>query len=143
MQIFYKKTIVVFVFLWIGFLSIAQKSNFVLTVSNIKPQSGCVRVAIHIKDNFLQKKYYATQVIVPTTSTQKVAFYLPKGTYAAAVYQDFNNNDNLDKNMLGIPQEPYAFSKGVRPKFRAPTFDEAQFTIQDETVLMNFPLKSW
>jgi uncharacterized protein (DUF2141 family) len=138
-----KKTIIAFFLLGISFFSFAQKSNFILTVSNIKPQSGYIRVAIHVKDNFLKKKYYATQVIATTTATQKVEFYLPKGTYAAAVYQDFNNNDNLDKNMLGIPQEPYAFSKGIRPQFRAPTFDEAKFIIQEETVQMDFNLKSW
>lgn len=52
---------------------------------------------------------------------------LAKGEWAVALTQDVNNNDKLDKNFLGIPTEPYAFSNNVRPKLSAPKFEECKF----------------
>ena len=52
---------------------------------------------------------------------------LPYGRYAIMVYQDLNGNHKLDKNLLGIPSEPFAFSNNYRPKFRAPHWSECAF----------------
>jgi uncharacterized protein (DUF2141 family) len=50
---------------------------------------------------------------------------LPPGTYAVAIYQDNNENGQLDKSGLGIPKEPYGFSGSW--KRGAADFDEASF----------------
>ena len=54
---------------------------------------------------------------------------LTPGEWAVALTQDTNNNDKLDKNFLGIPTEPYAFSNNVRPRFAAPKFAECKFVV--------------
>jgi len=54
---------------------------------------------------------------------------LPKGSYAVAIYQDENNNDNCDKNFIGVPIEPYAFSNDMRPKLSAPSFEDCMFNL--------------
>lgn len=60
---------------------------------------------------------------------------LPKGSYAVAIYQDENNNDNCDKNFIGVPKEPYAFSNDIRPKLSAPSFDDCMLNLdRDKTV---------
>jgi uncharacterized protein (DUF2141 family) len=41
--------------------------------------------------------------------------------------QDMNDSWAIDKNGLGIPKEPYAFSNDIRPKLRAPSFDDCKF----------------
>jgi uncharacterized protein (DUF2141 family) len=52
---------------------------------------------------------------------------IPHGTYAVAIYQDLNGNGKLDENMFGIPNEPFAFSNNVVPRFSAPKFDDCKF----------------
>lgn len=59
---------------------------------------------------------------------------LPEGTYAVSCFHDVNNNGVLDKNMLGIPTEPYGFSMGARPKFRAPSWEEAKFYFNGQQI---------
>ena len=49
------------------------------------------------------------------------------GTYALALYQDVNSNGKIDKNFIGIPKEPYAFSNNFKPKLKAPDFDDCKF----------------
>ena len=54
---------------------------------------------------------------------------LPKGSYAVAIYQDENNNDKCDKNFIGVPTEPYAFSNDIRPKLSAPSFEDCMLNL--------------
>ena len=51
------------------------------------------------------------------------------GPYAVAVSHDLNGNRRTDTNFLGIPIEDWGVSNNVRPKLRAPTFDEARFEV--------------
>lgn len=52
-------------------------------------------------------------------------------TYAIALYQDLNRNGKCDRNFLGVPTEPFAFSNNFKPKLRAPTFEECCFNYND------------
>jgi hypothetical protein len=55
------------------------------------------------------------------------------GTYAAIVYHDENDNQEIDKNFTGIPQEGYIASNNVRPMFSAPGFPESSFKVDPGT----------
>jgi uncharacterized protein (DUF2141 family) len=61
------------------------------------------------------------------------------GTYALAIYQDVNSNGKIDKNVIGVPTEPYAFSKNYHPRIKAPSFDDCKFNYDSasNTVTMN------
>jgi uncharacterized protein (DUF2141 family) len=69
--------------------------------------------------------YFQGQRIRATNRTLIVAFNsLPAGTYAVSVYQDVNENEQLDKNIFGIPKERYEFSnKSDRPVYERCLFD--------------------
>jgi len=64
---------------------------------------------------------------------------LKLGTYALAIYQDVNSNGKIDKNLIGIPTEVYAFSNNYKPTVKAPSFDNCRFdyTAKNDTVTMN------
>jgi uncharacterized protein (DUF2141 family) len=57
---------------------------------------------------------------------------LPPGLYAAVAFQDFNGNGKLDKNLFGVPREPYGFSNGARGNMGPPTFSQAAVRIDSE-----------
>lgn len=82
-------------------------------------------------DKFLKSGQQALRLVVkPEGKTSiSVPVELAPGEWAVALTQDINNNDKLDKNMLGIPTEPYAFSNNVRPRFAAPVFAECKFMV--------------
>ena len=60
---------------------------------------------------------------------------LPNHTYAVAVFHDINDNGILDKNALGIPLEPYGFSRNARARFSAPAFEDAQFNLNGKITM--------
>ena len=55
---------------------------------------------------------------------------LAPGAYAVTVYHDRNDNQRFDKNWLGMPTEAWGVSNDVRPRLRAPRFDEARLELE-------------
>ena len=66
---------------------------------------------------------------------------LSPGDYAVAAFADSNRNGRLDRNFLGIPTEPYGFSRDARRLMSAPDFAEAAFRIGDTDATQTFRLQ--
>lgn len=58
---------------------------------------------------------------------------IPSGKVALAVFLDLNGNGILDKNILGAPTEPYAFSNNIRPLFSQPSFNQCSFLLLEKS----------
>lgn len=93
-------------------------------------------------DAFLKDGRQALQLIVRPggKNTITVPVELAPGEWAVALTQDTNDNNQLDKNFLGIPTEPYAFSNNVRPRFAAPKFEECKFMVNTPGLVVNIAL---
>lgn len=103
-----------------------------VVVSSLTSTQSVVKLNFYnAASKFLQKDQQAFRLVVkPEGKTEiSVPVELAPGEWAVALTQDTNNNDKLDKNMLGIPTEPYAFSNNVRPRLAAPKFEECKFTV--------------
>ena len=125
-------------------LCFAQKNNLTINISNVQLNAGTIRIGVFNKQNFMSKNLVTASVLAANNVNLSVSFSLPKGEYALAISQDYNQNTILDKNMFGVPQEPYVFSNSARPKFRAPSFEEAKFFVDDKkTSVQNLKLESW
>lgn len=55
---------------------------------------------------------------------------LEPGPCLVLLYQDLNGNGRMDKNFLGIPNEPYASSTGKRGRFGPPSWKKGVFEVQ-------------
>lgn len=75
-------------------------------------------------------------------SYQTTLANIPSGKYVIALFQDVNDNGKLDSNFLGIPKEPYAFSRSPKVKWRAPKYEEVVFDLQSSQD-MKLVLKKW
>ena len=60
--------------------------------------------------------------------------------YAIAIYQDVNGNGKIDKNIVGIPTEPYAYSRNYIPRIKAPNFNDCRFTYNDSSNVVTMTL---
>ena len=104
------------------------RPGLAVTVTNLAHDSGQVRVAVYNT----QKSWLETPLMgltVKSQGSQAVAHFtgLPAGTYAVSVFEDDNNNGELDTNFLGIPEECYGFSCEAAGLFGPPDFEEASF----------------
>ncbi|MDT7828681.1 DUF2141 domain-containing protein [Pricia sp. S334] len=120
-------------------------SQFHLTVNvkNVTSNDGKISVAVYDNaEGFLQfdQVFKADSAPSQKGTTEVVIRDLPEGRYALAVFHDENDNDKLDKNMLGIPKEPLGFSKGKMKTFGPPSFEECTFELtSDQTI--SVPIK--
>jgi uncharacterized protein (DUF2141 family) len=109
----------------------ASKSTFSVTFTNIQQAKGQLFIAVYDRpEAFLKDQQARLKRVVPVGSKGSVSVdlgELPPGTYAVSSFHDVNGNGKMDKNLLGIPTEPYGFSNNARPSFRAPNWNEAKF----------------
>jgi uncharacterized protein (DUF2141 family) len=117
-----------------------------LDISNVTPQRGRIFVAIYDRaDGYMDEskaRYKQAFMVGPTNTLHLDLPDLGAGTYAISCYQDLNNNGRLDKNLVGIPTEPYGFSAGARPKLRAPYWSEAKVNFNGKNPI-NVRLDTW
>ena len=69
------------------------------------------------------------------TGTATYRFELPNGTYAIGLFVDANYNNEMDRNIFGVPKEQFGFSNDARGSFGPPSFKEASFTVSGDMKL--------
>lgn len=113
----------------------AERNELTVTISNIKHLRGSIEIGLfNTGERFLEEgqAYKSISVEVNDTSETLTIKNLPDGVYAISLYHDVNSNGRCDRNFLGIPKEPYAFSNNFRPKFSPPSFEDCQFQISGD-----------
>lgn len=106
-----------------------------LTVNNIKTIKGDVLVAVYDKEEHYNSNsnWIAVKKIKVAEATMSMDFAdLPAGNYAIKLFQDENENGQIDKNTIGIPTEPYGFSNNAG-SFGPPSFNEAKVVVDKAT----------
>lgn len=121
--------------------------SLLLQVKNITNKKGCIRIAMYKEENhFLKNEHSFLKKMIPIDTAGTMEIVLPNlqyGQYAIAIYHDANNNDKLDKNIFGIPKEPYGFSNNPKAKWRAPKFHETSVQLDQAQKKLNIDLKRW
>lgn len=124
-----------------------QKGTLIVKVKDVLQAQGSIRMAVYNNEKSFPSESQAFRggalTLKPGINTQLNCDQLPFGSYAVAVYHDVNNNGKMDKNALGIPTEPYAFSNNVKVKWRAPKFREAVFEFRSAQQEITVELKRW
>ena len=109
---------------------LACAADLSVQISDIKTAEGRVMVAVYGNAaDFLKAPLQAVTAAADPAGKTVVLRDLPPGEYALAVYHDANGNGKMDKNMMGIPTEDYAFSNNAIGKFGPPAFDSARITL--------------
>lgn len=101
---------------------------------------GKVAVAVCDRAHFLKECTYHASL--PAHDGENVVSVpgVPAGTWAVLVYQDENDNGKLDRNFIGIPSEPYGFSRDARSHFGPPSFEDAAIEVKAEPTVANVKL---
>jgi len=116
-------------------LSLAQ-STIDIAVTGIEDVDGWIQIAVYNSPNDFPDDEAAIRIErfrVTGTSTECSIEGLEAGDYSFALFHDVNSNGQCDLNFLGIPTEPYGFSRNVKPVFKAPSFSETKMEISLNT----------
>ncbi|TAE41432.1 MAG: DUF2141 domain-containing protein [Runella slithyformis] len=135
-----------FSFLVLFWITAAMSNETTLTVeiSNIKATKGTIRMGVYKKGSSLSGNPDYPHILPlsgRSADTERVTFRLPPGRYAFAAYHDANNNEKLDKNLVGYPKEPFGFSNNFRPVLSAPSFEDCAFDLAEGGTTIKVKLK--
>ena len=125
--------------LWVHFPSFAAQTNdtgtLTVRVTGARNARGKIWVTVFqdaqgFPDDASRAARQQSVDIDPNTMSAQVTFKdLPQGTFALSVLHDENGNGKMDKNFVGMPKEGYGASNNPKKKKRAPTFEEAKFSL--------------
>lgn len=108
----------------------AHAADLTIHVDGVASAEGNVMIAVYNSaDTFLAKPLRAVQAPAKNGMVEVKVADLPAGDYAFAVYHDANANGKMDRNMVGMPTEDYAFSNNAFGKRGAPRFEEARIAL--------------
>lgn len=126
------------VIFWITFLYTPSTTGLNLKILGIKSNKGKIMIGIFKNDGgfpTIGKQYKGYELEINNYRASTTIHGLEKGTYAIGVCHDLNSNGKLDKNFLGIPTEPYGFSKNVPVYLSSPDFEDVSFYYDGSTYL--------
>lgn len=114
-------------------VSWAESGRLEVTVNNIQKVEGTLMVAV-----FSNPEFWLSSDKPPAASAIKAVEAqgsltvsvdaLPYGTYSVSIFQDINENEELDTNFIGFPKEPFGFSAPMGT-FGPPSFEDASLSV--------------
>lgn len=111
------------------------------------PRKGVIRLAVFDSAEGLEaEEPFFGKIIEFETSENSILAELgelPRGAFAIGAYHDLNNNGKLDRNLFGVPTEPYGFSGEIVSKWRAPEWDEVALTKDKCQQKIQLQLRYW
>ncbi|MDR0494835.1 MAG: DUF2141 domain-containing protein [Treponema sp.] len=128
-----KKIILVILALMV--MGYASAETLTVQVENVEVGKGLVLIGLYNNEKAFPEpdRYYTSAKAEPTDKVVTITIPdLPKGVYVAAIYQDKNGNDKMDKNLLGIPTERYGFSNNTM----LPDWKKNSFELNADTSIM-------
>jgi uncharacterized protein (DUF2141 family) len=108
----------------------AYSADLVIHVDNVKSATGQVLVALYDNtDAFLKRPVRVAKTPATMAGTTLVFRDLAPGEYGFSIFHDANDNGRMDRNLLGIPTEPIAFSHDAQGRMGPPAFDAVKLAV--------------
>jgi uncharacterized protein (DUF2141 family) len=109
----------------------APTATLVIHIENVGA-GGMVRLGLYTAANYpddKSKPVASADVKAVEGETVITLHDVPPGTYAIETYQDVNCNERMDTTWLGLPLEPYGFSRDAHPVLSKPPFSKVKFAL--------------
>ena len=109
-----------------------ETASLTIRVENVDPAGGVLRLGLYDESQYdLDRGKPAAFADVPAVPGETVIILrdLKPGTYAIETFQDFNANGKMDFTWVGLPEEPFGFSRDAQPRFSKPGFAKVAFTV--------------
>ena len=110
----------------------APDANLTIRVQNVLPAGGVLRIGLYDAARYPDDNSKpVASADVPATPGETVVMLraLPPGVYAIQTFQDVNSNGQMDTSWIGLPLEPFGFSRNATPFLSKPSFDAVRFNL--------------
>jgi len=112
--------------------AVATLGDLTIQVENVLPDGGILRLGVYDRARYPDNNAVpvASANVIPAAPLTTIVLHgIPPGIYAIETFQDLNSNGKMDTSWLGLPLEPFGFSRDARPFLAKPSFDDVKFTV--------------
>jgi uncharacterized protein (DUF2141 family) len=106
-------------------------ADLIIRIENVLP-GGIVRLGVYDEARYPDDNstpLASADVPAVTGETVITLHGLQPGVYAIQTFQDVNANNKMDTSWVGLPLEPFGFSRDATPFLSKPSFDQVKFTL--------------
>lgn len=107
-------------------------ATLVIHVQDVSPRGGMLRLGLYDEARYPDDNttpVAAADVKAELGETTVTLHNVPVGSYAVEAFQDLNSNGKMDTSWIGIPQEPFGFSRDAKPVLSKPSFAKVKFEV--------------
>ena len=121
----------------------ASAGDLRVRLSGVGEATGSLRVALFANAADFEAGSQTAGHFTPARAegVEVVFANLPPGRYGLSTFHDVNANGELDSNLVGMPTEPFGFSRNARGRFGPPTFDELAFEMGEDDLVLEVELQ--
>lgn len=125
-----------------GLASPALAEMVEVEVTGIRTLSGDVHVALFDEAGWRGGAPVDARSLAVTAETLSLTFEgIAPGRYGIRVYQDLNDNGDLDRGAMGMPREPYGFSNDAPVRMGPPGWKDTAFEVSDGGAVQTISLR--
>lgn len=126
-------------------LTAQAQENLTIIVTGIRGPEGQIAIMAFDSQQGFDKEQPAARFKFPkgelAGDSLTVRLELAPGTYGLVLLDDENSNEKMDKNMLRIPREGFAFSGFEFSKPKKPAFDDFKMEVGDGPQIITLKLQ--
>jgi uncharacterized protein (DUF2141 family) len=115
-----------------------------LTVTGFSEDTGMARIVLMAGEAGYHGEMPVARIAsVPIENGRAIwdADDIPPGRYAIIAHHDRDNDDALNRPVLGLPQEPYGYTNGAWTSFGLPDWEAVAFEVGDVPVRQGIHLR--
>ena len=118
-------------------------ATIILKITGLRSEKGQVRIAVfNSAETWLgEHPVYSSTIKVDGQTVTWTINDVPYGDYGIAAFHDENSNGKMDKNLVGVPKEPYGFSNNLTVILRAPRWDKGKFAVTNPITEISIEVK--
>lgn len=125
---------IIFAFFISGFVANAQETakdttgTISVEILNVTSDNGKMVYGIYTQESFMKKPVFSKNAKIENGKSVVTFTDVPKGEYAIICFHDKNDNDKMDFETNGMPQEDYGVSNNKLNPFGPPVWNDGKFT---------------
>ena len=101
-------------------------------ILNVTSDKGKIVYGIYTKDSFMKKPTFSKTAKIKDGKSVVTFTDIPAGEYAVICFHDKNDNDKMDFETNGMPQEDYGVSNNKVNPFGPPVWNDGKFNFDGD-----------
>ncbi|SFC13425.1 Uncharacterized conserved protein, DUF2141 family [Zunongwangia mangrovi] len=101
-------------------------------ILNVTSDNGKIVYGIYTKDSFMKKPNFSKTAKIEDGKSVVTFTDIPAGEYAVICFHDKNDNDKMDFETNGMPQEDYGVSNNKLNPFGPPVWNDGKFNFDGD-----------